>query len=765
MQEVGKVIGIRRDAGNDEQFEKASEQELLHDADFMDVSFIEADVPQNDREPTIRAVLLGGAVIWAGFSVWLYFGRGHSLPTVESVPMIVMTVITPLILLALIYLILTRSSSAEARRFGTIARSMREESDALDARMSEVGAQLLAARDLMREQAEVLQSYGAAASANLEASARIVASHTAEMAQNISQADKTGTALDQKFQNLIALLPQLEERAAGMSGQLNDSGHALSERIDALENRLHLLGEFADDARTKTLAATKSFASQLIQLQEGSRSTSEEISGLADLASKRIETAIRSSKLAMEETGAKLDSHSEALESLVERARATVESVSQDGVSAFAEQTSDIETRLHQLAQLMTEQVNLASGLGEGLSTQVEQLEERFAALESDGIARNERLANALSALSSEGERMSSALTSGNDQAERMIATVESLLLALDSGVREMDETIPAALARMGEKIGRTNDLASASIPELEKVEAIADAILGKTHEAERMLAEQSQSLGQWLDRNETAMASNQDKVAELREVLDSADDSAVRLHQSAGPQLVAALLRVRDTAEQASEKARNALSRAIPEAAEALGEATEAAMRQAVDERVSKQLQEVSVVAERAVKAAHQASDRLMRQLLTIAETSTQIEQRIEEAEREAEERDRDSFARRSAILIESLNSIAIDVAKLLSNEIGDPSWAAYLKGDRGVFTRRAVKLLDAGEAREVALHYERDPEFREHVNRYIHDFEAMLRTILSARDGSALGVTLLSSDMGKLYVALAQAIERLRT
>ena len=30
--------------------------------------------------------------------------------------------------------------------------------------------------------------------------------------------------------------------------------------------------------------------------------------------------------------------------------------------------------------------------------------------------------------------------------------------------------------------------------------------------------------------------------------------------------------------------------------------------------------------------------------------------------------------------------------------------------------------------------------------------------------RDGHALSVTLLSSDMGKLYVALAQAIERLR-
>jgi hypothetical protein len=73
-------------------------------------------------------------------------------------------------------------------------------------------------------------------------------------------------------------------------------------------------------------------------------------------------------------------------------------------------------------------------------------------------------------------------------------------------------------------------------------------------------------------------------------------------------------------------------------------------------------------------------------------------------------------------------------------------------------------VRLLDAGEAREILRHYDEEPAFREQVNRYIHDFEAMLRAILAQRDGSPLGVTLLSSDMGKLYVALAQAIERLR-
>ena len=172
----------------------------------------------------------------------------------------------------------------------------------------------------------------------------------------------------------------------------------------------------------------------------------------------------------------------------------------------------------------------------------------------------------------------------------------------------------------------------------------------------------------------------------------------------------------------------------------------------------------ELAAVSERALRTAREASERLTRQMLTIGETAAAVEERIEEARKKREEKDSDSFSRRVALLIESLNSTSIDVAKILSNDVTDSAWAAYLKGDRGVFTRRAVRLLDTAEAREIARHYEEEPEFREQVNRYIHDFEAMLRAILQQADGSPLSITLLSSDMGKLYVALAQAIERLR-
>jgi hypothetical protein len=157
-------------------------------------------------------------------------------------------------------------------------------------------------------------------------------------------------------------------------------------------------------------------------------------------------------------------------------------------------------------------------------------------------------------------------------------------------------------------------------------------------------------------------------------------------------------------------------------------------------------------------------STQKIAAQLAQIDEMTGNLEQRLGDVRGGFDGIGDDSFARQMVLLTESLNSTAIDVAKILSNDVTDTAWAAYLKGDRGVFTRRAVRLLDAGEARIIAGHYGDDHEFREHVNRYIHDFESMMRVLLSTRDGNAIGVTLLSSDVGKLYVALAQAIERLR-
>ena len=119
------------------------------------------------------------------------------------------------------------------------------------------------------------------------------------------------------------------------------------------------------------------------------------------------------------------------------------------------------------------------------------------------------------------------------------------------------------------------------------------------------------------------------------------------------------------------------------------------------------------------------------------------------------------EEFARRVSLLMDSMHSAAIDVGKILSDEVDDKAWAAYLKGERGIFTRRAVQLIGGSETKAIRAQYEADPEFQESVNRYVHDFESMLRRVMAERDGGMIAVTLMSSDMGKLYAALAQAID----
>ncbi|WP_030538568.1 hypothetical protein [Sphingobium sp. DC-2] len=838
------------------------------------------------RRTAMAFAVLGAA--WLGFAGWATISTGQWRAGPAAWPGIVAAILVPIVLLGLCYLLMTRNSRAESRRYLNSARALRTETEMLELRLARINAQLASARQNMHDQAELLDSYGAAASSNMEASAELIASRANSTTEKAEAAERAGAALAARMDALIASMPDLEERATRMAAQISDNGHALAERIDTLEARLHAIGELSDDTRARTLSATKSLSTQLTQLREATRSASEEVNGLADVASGRIDATAQSARKAMEEgwqdleqKSAMLDSlmgrtrdnlsattqsvaailtdqleaaeadvrqrleaslahargimasadqdltaqagalrslvetaqagisatsqnataalardaeaieaefrhrmdaalarakegmaatdhglarQAEAVDALITRSRASIDSISNETVSGLADHMGEIESRLHQINDLVDGQRTLVAGLHATLGEAVDSAQARFAALEDAALSRNERLTEALTRLTAETQRIDSSLAAGGVTAEKLISSAETLLVALDSSVRELDETFPAALQRFDARIETSRTLLESAAPELERLEAISEALVGRTQEAEELLRGQGRRLTEWLESTQSGVEANRELVEKLRTALDNAHQDATRITEGAGPLLVTALLRVKDTADQAAERARQALGRAIPDAAQSLADASEQALQRAIDDKVTAQIEMVARVAEEAVKAAHQASDRLTRQLLTIADTSASVQSKIEEAERAAEERDRDHFARRAALLIESLNSTAIDVTKILSNDVTDSAWSSYLKGDRGVFTRRAVKLLDAGESREIALHYDNDLEFQDHVNRYIHDFESMLRIILSARDGNALGVAILSSDMGKLYVALAQAIERLR-
>jgi hypothetical protein len=261
------------------------------------------------------------------------------------------------------------------------------------------------------------------------------------------------------------------------------------------------------------------------------------------------------------------------------------------------------------------------------------------------------------------------------------------------------------------------------------------------------------------------ALTSLQATLADTETQLQSLSLQTGQFTQNGAADVLASMAQVRDAASSAAGEARRLIEAAVDEASGTLRARAGEAMDAALKSEIEAQLAAIESAAERAVTAANSAADQLMRQLITIMDTSAQVEQRITDAEAAIANSDRDTLAKQLVVLTDALKSTAIDLTKILSTEVSDTAWDAYLKGDRGVFSRRAVKLVDSAEAREILKRYQDDAAFKRHVNQYIHDFEAILRALMGTRDGSALSVTLLSSDVGKLYVALAQAIDRLRT
>ena len=253
--------------------------------------------------------------------------------------------------------------------------------------------------------------------------------------------------------------------------------------------------------------------------------------------------------------------------------------------------------------------------------------------------------------------------------------------------------------------------------------------------------------------------------LADMRESLAALDEESTALAAKTNHELTGALARLHAAALSAGSAIREQGGQAVTDIAARLGEESITAIERTIRNEAAALTGQLEQAAAHATGVAREASGQLREEIGKVDELATALEARVAHARAGAEEQVDNGFARRAALITEALNSSAIDIAKVLDSEVTDTAWAAYLKGDRGIFTRAAVRLLNRDESKSVARLYHNDDVFRDRVSHYIHDFEGLLRQILSTRDGESLGVTLLSSDMGKLYVALAQAIERLRS
>jgi len=674
------------------------------------------------------------------------------------------TFAAPLALFALLWLLFGRTGRRETQRFTSAVTAMRSESQALEAILASVAARIEANRAALSDEAARLMTLGD------EASDRI-GRVTATLARESNELDRKATALDMAAEAaridvgvLMSDLPRAEAQARAAAEAMKQAGLAAHEQAGALESQLAALAAKGREADEVTGGAAQRLGAHVARIESSADAATARMNEAATQMEAAVDGSMAKAAEAVDMARSGLEAQGQAMLAMVEQSKAAFEEAGAETTKALAERLDMAGRKIEMLAGRLASQDAASRTLLGGMTRQLDEIGTQIAHIGDSGDRQNARLTQSMDLLKANAGGLLREIAQGEAQSAALTQRAEALGAALADVTQKLRDEMPPAMAGIEIQSERTAASAGAVVEQMAVMETAANAAAAKVEATEASLARQQEALNALLATLTEGTREAEEKMLALGAAVGEADNAAAQLVRETGPELVDTLVRVRDAANQAATHAREAIAAVIPDSVLALVDASRNALGEALDEPVKEKIAEIGNASHMALATAKAASERLTRQLLTIGETAAAIEQRIAEDRAEREEREAGELSRRVALIIDALNSTAIDVSKILSNEVSDAAWAAYLKGDRGAFTRRAVRLLESGEAREIHRYYEEEPDFRDQVNRYIADFETMLRAVLSSSGGNAVAITLLSSDMGKLYVALAQSIERLR-
>jgi hypothetical protein len=705
------------------------------------------------------------ALLWTAYTAWSAGRVLASEPlTSPAVAQWVAILAGPFALMGLVWLMFGRTRRKEAEKFTRSVVAMRKEARSLQDILAALSHQISENHRTLGVMAGDLMGLGDQAAtrlggitADLNRGSQLLAEHGVAL-------DRAAEAARTDIGVLLSDLPQAEESTRRMAETLRQAGRSAIEQASGFEMQVSSLAAQAQNADAMVRDASQRLSASLADIETAGSAASARLTEARNETSATVDALLTRAAEALTEIRTGIDAQASAISALVAQSQASIGRAGMDASELLGERLTHAGNALDGLTSRIAEQERASQRLVADLDSGLAALDERFLDLARSGDERASRVQTALNRLREELEAMSSATSVHDNSLNGLADRSERLREGLDRLGQLLSGEMIATLGEAEAGTARMLASAEAARPHVEQMRDASIEAQSRIESGASIVEHQQERLATLMTSVDLGVRQAEERLAELGAAIAAASDEANRLSGETGPALVEALVRVKETAAHAADRAREAISKVIPECAGELSEKTRTALEKAVRDSVETKLQELDQVASRAVETAREASGRLTAQMLSIGQSAAALEAHIER-NREAQAKDSgEEFARRVSLLMDSMHSSSIDVQKILSDEVDEKAWNHYLKGNRGVFTRRAVRLLDGSESRNIAGQYETDLEFQNAVNHYVHDFEAMLRRVLAERDGGMIAVTLMSSDMGKLYAALAQAVDKRR-
>ncbi len=640
-------------------------------------------------------------------------------------------------------------------RLAAALNHMEDRHAAIDAASTDIAARLTDVSDRMREESQhvreemsQVEGHTQTLTARLETQAKTLGEMSASAAL---QAAKIEASLHAQNSAMEAIADSAQTRSDDIVERLQGVGDEVQQAIAAAEHGIARIAQ-----------ATSVHADSIdVRLTQALAQSESMLQRAADQLSEHSRTAVQEAETAAEQTLARLrqvrGNIEFEIESLGDRAA--------DISTQITMQSGDIVQAAEHLAQR-------ANHLDQNLGTTRTHIDDQTRAM----IEALQDAQSRLDAMEAEMQSQRDALASlGSESASLIDAAAQSFALQAQS----MTEA-----ATMADQL--LTQQANALAGKIDALEHAGKDAHTSLDLSSMSLKQAASDLRQEMAQSRTALGSAADAFANERMRIQLDTDQVLgRIHSASS-----AMSREVEKFSAQSQSTADELERAT-ETTKAMAAATHSAITETIEKtqiKLSTGLDSLTDAAHYRVKALQADLDTTMTRLLDdyhkstafaereSASLSTRLGKDAAEIERKAKDlldisdtlkkrladTARKEFSKTSKLLVQSLQAASIDINRALEVDIPDDQWSAYLNGDKSLFMRKTLQIADKKTKAKIAEKYTDDLDFKDIVERYLRDFEGLMQQSMHGDTAGELSVTLISSDMGKLYVMLGQSVKR---
>lgn len=680
----------------------------------------------------VIATLLG--IVWLAFGIWSMANDGVQPQTISQAIQQFGILVMPV---AAMYALAAALGNRE--RIPVLDKSdMLEETEA---RVAGAAARIDALKGSLTQDLGTL----AATADLLEARSRDAQRLVADLTSATSSALEASRSLE-------AVLPQAASAAERLRGALAETGAIAETQADRALAAANTLAEGLDTLTARGTGASETLARALAELEsqaERGRTQSEAgmraIRGEADTLFELLENTLVAKREAMARQG-------DAMSAQMADGWQKLEAMANAAATQLAERLD----KLSRQAEAIESRLKAQGALTETLATSGERA---FKLLDA-------RLQHSQDTTSSTLDRLSARIQEVNADLGRLAQPLKDTQAAtqdLESAVKRLREGAMQTVDVLGETLpARTVDAGRAAETLTADLTALADAI-DRAHDRavalatpirESRLAIEEASEG-YAAQRAAIEAASQALVVELnqaRTLIGEVEEQTRDTSLSAATRLVEAMTRVREVATQTTGTMRDMLDGVLAEAREALAEAADEAMRRSYAEPIAARAREAEA-------AASAAAERTASSMAALANTLKLLEDRSSDRVVQFEEARQADLLAAASLLTDRLSEASVSIASALGRPMDDADWTQWRRGERGLFNRRALSLLDRREARELKDLIATDQDFARSARDYTAAFDALVRRFEA--QAPVLATALQSSDQGRLAAALSEVLE----